>query len=72
MDLVMEQANQIWSFETESSAAINRNGRRGLARLARACREKFQYGIVLCAGESIFPLPNKRMLSVPLSELWCR
>ena len=55
-----------------SSSSINDSNGRGLAQLARACGKKFQRDIVLYAGESIFPMPDRRMPIMPLSELWER
>ena len=45
---------------------------KGLARLARICGKDFQQGILLHAGADSLPLPDKRMLAVPLSALWER
>ena len=45
---------------------------RGLVRLAERCGGDFQQGLLLYAGEDLLPLADKRMLAVPLSELWER
>ena len=45
---------------------------RGLVRLAERCGEDFQQGLLLYAAEDLLPLADKRMLAVPLSELWER
>ena len=54
------------------SSSINAKDGQGLARLARRCGKQFQRGIVFYAGASTLPMPDKRMLTVPLSELWER
>jgi hypothetical protein len=44
----------------------------GLRRLAEQCGKDFQGGMILYAGESTLPTADKRILAVPLSELWTR
>lgn len=72
VDLVMTLGDSIWGFEIKSSSSINAKDGQGLARLARRCGKRFQRGIVFYAGASTLPMPGKRMLTVPLSELWKR
>ena len=42
----------------------------GLRRLAERCGKDFQGGMILYAGTSTLALADRRILAVPLSELW--
>ena len=72
VDLVMTRGDRVWGFEVKASSSLNDDDGQGLARLARRCGKQFQRGIVFYAGPSVLPMPDRRMLTVPLSELWER
>ena len=56
----------------EANGTLAAGDGRGLVRLAERCGEDFQPGLLLYAGGDLLPLADKRMLAVPLSELWER
>lgn len=70
VDIVMTLGDRVWGFEIKSSSSINAKDGQGLTRLARRCGKHFQRGIVFYAGASTLPMPDKRILTVPLSKLW--
>ena len=72
VDIVMTHGDRVWGFEVKASSSLHESDGQGLARLARRCGKQFQRGIVFYAGPSIFPMSDKRMLTVPLGELWNR
>lgn len=72
VDIVMTHGDRVWGFEVKASSSLHESDGQGLARLARRCGKQFQRGIVFYAGPSIFPMPDKRMFTVPLGELWER
>ena len=72
VDVVVTRGRKTWGIEVKASGAITRGDGRGLARLADRCGDDFVSGIVLYAGRDILPLGDRRMLAVPLRELWDR
>ena len=70
VDVVVTRGRKTWGIEVKASGAITRSDGRGLARLADRCGDDFVSGIVLYAGRDTLPLGDRRMLAVPLSELW--
>ena len=72
VDVVVTRGRKTWGIEVKASGAVTRNAGRGLARLADRCQEDFVAGIMLYAGRDILPLGDRRLLAVPLSELWER
>ena len=72
VDLVITKANRVWGIAVKSAMSPAPSDDKGLARLARICGKDFQQGILLHAGADSLPLPDKRMLAVPLSALWER
>ena len=72
VDVVVTRGRKTWGIEVKASGAITRGDGRGLARLADRCGDDFVSGIVLYAGRDILPLGGRRLLAVPLSELWER
>ncbi|MCE2513672.1 MAG: ATP-binding protein [Acidobacteria bacterium] len=72
VDLVVTRGRKTWGIEVKASGAITRGDGRGLRRLADRCGGDFASGIVLYAGRDVLPLGHRRMLVVPLSELWER
>ena len=72
VDVVMTKANKVWGIEVKSAMSPSAGDGKGLARLANICGDDFQQGILFYAGPDQLPLPDKRMLAVPLSALWER
>lgn len=72
VDLVMTLGEQVWGFEVKSTTTLKEGDGRGLALLAERSGADFQRGIVFYAGSNIRALRDKRMLAMPLSELWER
>ena len=72
VDLVVTRGRKVWGLEVKAAGTLAAGDGRGLVRLAERCGEDFQQGLLLYAGEDLLPLADKRMLAVPLSELWER
>ena len=72
VDIVMTLGEQVWGFEVKSATSLSDRDGRGLALLAERSGADFRRGIVFYAGDAIRALRDRRMLAVPLSELWRR
>lgn len=72
VDLVMTLGARTWGIEVKATSTPERSPGRGMARLAALCGSDFAGGFLLYNGRDILPLADKRMLAVPLSELWTR
>ena len=72
VDLVVTRGRKVWGLKVKAAGTLAAGDGRGLVRLAERCGEDFQQGLLLYAGEDLLPLADKRMLAVPLSELWER
>ena len=72
VDLVMTRGRKTWGIEVKAAASLTSRDGRGLARLADQCGQDFEQGILFYDGRDMLPLSDKRMLAVPLSELWER
>ncbi len=72
VDVVISRGQKTWGIEIKAAGTFASGDGRGLARLSDCCGKDFQYGILLYSGEDILPLADKRLLAVPLSELWER
>ena len=72
VDIVVTRGGQTWGVEVKAAATIGSGDGRGLRRLADRCGDDFQTGVLLYAGRDVLPLGDRRMLAVPLSELWER
>ncbi len=70
VDVVITRGRKTWGIEVKAAAALTPKDAKGLTRLANYCGNDFEHGILLYAGQDILPLNDKRMLAVPLSELW--
>ena len=68
----MTRGRKVWGIEVKAAASLTRRDGQGLARLADRCGKDFERGILLYAGLDRLPLGDKRMLAVPLNELWTR
>ena len=72
VDAVITRGRKTWGIEVKAAASVTSRDGRGLARLADQCGKDFERGILFYEGRDIFPLTDKRMLAMPLSELWRR
>lgn len=72
VDVVITRGRKTWGIEVKAAASVTSKDGRGLARLADQCGKDFERGILFYDGRDIFPLTDKRMLAVPLNELWRR
>ncbi len=65
----MTRGRKNWGIEVKAAASVTSRDWRGLARLSDRCGKDFERGILFYEGRDILPLPDKRMLAVPLREL---
>ena len=72
VDVVITRGEKTWGIEVKAARGITSGDGKGLARLAARCGEDFESGVLLYAGRDRLPLADKRILAVPLSELWER
>lgn len=72
VDLVVTLGKRTWGIEVKAASTVSPKDGRGLVRLADSCGADFESGILLYSGSDILPLPDRRMLAVPLSALWDR
>ena len=72
VDVVITRGRKTWGIEVKAAASVTSRDWRGLARLSDRCGKDFERGILFYEGRDMLPLPDKRMLAVPLSELWQR
>ena len=72
VDVVITRGRKTWGIEVKAAASVTSRDWRGLARLSDRCGKDFERGILFYEGRDILPLPDKRMLAIPLSELWQR
>ena len=72
VDVVVTRGGKTWGIEVKAGATITSGDGRGLTRLADRCGEDFESGVLFYGGRDLLPLGDRRMLAVPLSELWER
>ncbi len=72
VDLVITRGRKTWGVEVKAGTTVMPADGNGLRRLAEQCGKDFQGGMILHAGVSTYPTGDKRILAVPLSELWSR
>ncbi len=72
VDLVITRGRRTWGVEVKAAATVAAVDGNGLRRLVEQCGKDFQGGMILYAGASTLPTADKRILAVPLSELWTR
>ena len=72
VDLVITRGRKTWGVEVKSAATVTPADGNGLRRLAEQCGDDFQAGMIMYAGSSTLPTADRRILAVPLSELWRR
>ncbi|MSQ72202.1 MAG: ATP-binding protein [Betaproteobacteria bacterium] len=70
VDLVITRGRRTWGVEVKTAATVTPADGNGLRRLAEQCGKDFQGGMILYAGTSTLPTADRRILAVPLSELW--
>ena len=72
VDVVLTRGAKTWGIEVKASTTLTPKDGQGLARLAERCGTDFEQGILLYDGRDVLPMRDKRLLAVPLSELWDR
>ena len=72
VDIVITRGQKTWGIEVKAARTLTSGDGKGLVRLADRCGEDFVSGVLLYAGRDCLPLADKRMLAVPLCELWER
>lgn len=72
VDAVVTRGRKTWGIEVKAATSLSSEDGRGLMRLAEQCGQDFECGIVLYNGQDILPMGDRRMLAVPLNELWER
>lgn len=72
VDLVVTRGRKTWGVEIKAADSLASRDGRGLRRLATACGEDFQSGVLLYNGSDVLPLQGDTLLAVPLSSLWDR
>ena len=72
VDLVITRGRRTWGVEVKMAATVTGADGNGLRRLADQCGKDFQGGMILYAGASTLSTADRRVLAVPLAELWTR
>ena len=72
VDLVITRGQKTWGIEVKAARTLAPGDGKGLVRLADRCGKDFVSGVLLYTGRDRLPLADKRMLAVPLCELWER
>jgi len=72
VDVVITRGRKTWGVEVKAARSLASGDGQGLSRLAEHSGKDFQQGIVFYTGGDRLPLADKRMLAVPLAELWER
>ena len=70
VDVVITRGPKTWGVEVKAAATLTLRDGTGLARLADLCGKDFEGGVLLYTGQDILPMRDKRMLAIPISELW--
>ena len=70
VDVVITRGRKVWGVEVKAGSAVDGRDGRGLRRLADVAGRDFQGGAVLYGGASTLPTADRRVLAVPLRELW--
>ncbi|HUE85126.1 MAG TPA: ATP-binding protein [Vicinamibacterales bacterium] len=70
VDVVVTRGRKVWGVEVKAGATVRETDGRGLRRLAHAAGRHFQGGVLLHAGTSALPTADRRVLAVPLAQLW--
>ena len=72
VDLVLTRGRRTWGVEVKTAATVTPADGKGLRRLAEQCGKDFQCGMIMYMGTNILPSSDRRILAVPLSQLWTR
>ena len=72
VDLVITLGRKTWGVEIKASSGITPRDGRGLRRLADRIGADFVRGILFYSGADIFNFKDRRILAVPIKELWKR
>ena len=70
VDVVITRGPKTWGIEVKAATTLTSRDGKGLARLADLCGKDFEGGVLLYTGQDILPMRDKRMLAIPISELW--
>ena len=70
VDIVVARGRKVWGLEVKAGLSLVGGDGHGLRRLAAAAGRHFQHGAVLYGGASVLPTADRRVLAVPLAELW--
>jgi hypothetical protein len=70
VDIVITRGRRVWGIEVKAGMSIVAGDGRGLRRLADVTGRHFAGGAVLYGGSSVLPTADRRVLAIPLSELW--
>jgi len=70
VDAVMTRGRKTWGVEVKAAANVGPSDGAGLRRLAEQCGKDFQSGMILYVGASTFPTADRRIMAVPISDLW--
>lgn len=61
--------SSIAGIEVKASATVSSEDFAGLRTSARACQDRFTFGVVLYDGDTIVPF-GRRLAPAPVSSLW--
>lgn len=70
VDAVITRGRKTWGVEVKAAARISPSDGAGLRRLAEQCGKDFQGGMILYVGATAFHTPDRRIMVVPISDLW--
>lgn len=72
VDLVLTRQERVRGIEVKASGSVRPADGKGLRRPADRCGNDFAGGFILHTGPENHRLPDRRLLSVSLHELWAR
>jgi predicted AAA+ superfamily ATPase len=70
VDVVVTRGRKVWGVEVKAGSSVTDADGRGLRRLADAAGRHFERGVVLYGGASTLAGADRRIVHVPLNELW--
>lgn len=70
VDVVITRGSKTWGIEIKASQSLTNKDGQGLIRLAERCGNDFERGVLFYSGKDTLQMADKRLLAVPLSELW--
>ena len=72
VDAVITQGRKSWGFKVKAASRLIAKDSSALSQFADRCGGNFKQGILFYDGQDILPLADRRLLAVPLKELWER